>query len=88
MTHPLTDEIIEQNFTPECGYVESDSILGVSEVNHGFNSDDLRAAADWQFERDAEYWTIVLNRMRILHPRAADSLIEEFKKAMRPQEES
>jgi hypothetical protein len=46
MNHQLTDEIIEQNFTPEYVYVESDSILGVSEVGCGFSCDDLRAAYD------------------------------------------
>ena len=82
MTHPLTDEMIEQNFTPEYGYVESDSILGVSEVNYGFNSNDLRHAynmgADWKLGQVIDWIEATLT--------AGDVIAEDLKKAMRPQE--
>ena len=49
--HLLTDEIIEQNFTPEYGYVESDSILGVSEIDLGYSRQDLRGAYDLGYKQ-------------------------------------
>ena len=49
--------------------------------------DNMRAGADWQLQVDAEWWKIILKRMKILHPNSVNSLIEEFKKAMRPQQQ-
>ena len=48
---------------------------------------DMRAAADWQLEADAEWWKIILNEAEFLPPHAVDYIIEEFKQAMRPQED-
>jgi len=69
--HPLTDEI--------CLAIDDNSMI---------DEDDwkgcMRAGADWQLECDAEWWKIILNRLEMIHPHVVDSLIEEFKKAMRP----
>ncbi len=67
--HPLTDEIIHREFLPKYCYTEN----------------DLRLVADWQLEQDAEWWKIILNRLKMIHPHVVDSIIEEFKQAMRPQ---
>lgn len=71
--HPLTDEIIDQ--------IADD--LGI------FSAEDcMRAAADWQLEADAEWWKIILNKAEFLPPHAVDYIVEEFKRSMRPQDES
>ena len=75
--HPLTDEMCEGLMERTSKYPYTDDVIV-----------DMRAAADWQLEQDSEAWKIILNRMKILHPLIVDSIIEEFKKAMRPQEES
>ena len=49
--------------------------------------DHIRAGADWQLNCDAEWWKIILNRMKILHPDAVDLIVEEFKQSMRPQQQ-
>ena len=76
MTHPLTDEMMEAIHGNRPGY------------SNPFDEDDMRAAADWQLERDAEYWTIVLNKAKFIPPQTVDYIIEEFKQAMRPQEDN
>lgn len=65
--HPLTDEICE-SFAPSY----------IKRVPYEYKS--MRRAADWQLECDAEWWKIILNRMKILHPNSVDLLVEEFKK--------
>ena len=75
--HPLTDEMCEGLMERTSKYPYTDDVIV-----------DMRAAADWQLEQDSEAWKIILNRMKILHPLIVDSIIEEFKKAMRPQEDS
>ena len=76
MTHPLTDEMMEAIHGNRPGY------------SNPFDEDDMRAAADWQLERDAEYWTIVLKKAKFIPPQTVDYIIEEFKQAMRPQEDN
>ena len=82
MTHPLTDEI--------CELLDPEHQWSDVHGNVVFRHSDMRAAwdkgADWQLEQDAEAWRIILNRMKILHPLIVDSIIEEFKQAMRPQQ--
>ena len=51
MTHPLTDEIIRKNFTPDYDYFEG--LEG--EICLGFSDDDLRAAYDRGFEDAIEF---------------------------------
>ena len=48
----------------------------------------VRAAANFQVEVDAQWWSIILKKMKILHPDTVDMLVEEFKRVMRTQEES
>lgn len=76
MTHPLTDELIEDlaQFEPDLN------------VFLKFNrSYDMRAAADWQLERDVEFFKkILVDSLRISTDTAA-LMAQEFKKAMRPQ---
>ena len=81
MTHPLTDDIAES-----IAVTDLQCPFGIGELV--FTHADMRRAADWQLEQDSEAWKIILNRMKILHPLIVDSIIEEFKKAMRPQEDS
>jgi len=77
--HPLNGEIIDTFASPQY-----DSFEGIGDVNCGFTYDDLRAAADWQLEQDAEAWKTILNRLEMIPPHVVDSIIEEFKQAMRP----
>ena len=72
MTHPLTDEM--------CKRIQ----LHIFPMQ---KSDCMRAAADWQLEADAEWWRIILNEAEFLPPHGVDYIIEEFKQAMRPQED-
>ena len=75
MTHLLTDDIIEEisvSYLKNCEGVKS----------------NMRSAADWQLEQDAKYWTIVLNKAKFIPPQTVDYIIEEFKQAMRPQEDN
>ena len=43
MTHPLTDEIIKEQFVPPWDH------------DYAFDEDDLRSAADWQLEQVIEW---------------------------------
>ena len=83
MTHPLTDEIICKNFTPDYDYFEG---LG-GEICLGFSDDDLRAAADWQFEQVLEWLKECPNYDLETYTGLA-SLIHDLKEAMRPQEDN
>ena len=74
MTHPLTDEMCYQ--------------MSLENWGMGLSNDNMRAAADWQLEQDAKYWTIVLNKAKFIPPQTVDYIIEEFKQAMRPQEDN
>ena len=76
MTHPLTDEMMEAIHGNRPGY------------SNPFDEDDMRAAAHWQLERNAEYCTIALNTAQFIPPQTVDYIIEEFKQAMRPQEDN
>jgi hypothetical protein len=72
--HPLTDDIIRY-----------DKKLGCHDLGTWiYTENDLRAAADWQLEQDAEAWKTILNRLEMIPPHVVDSIIEEFKQAMRP----
>lgn len=87
--HPLTDDIIEENFTPEYGYIETDSILGVSEINLGFSCNDLRAAYDIGAADKLEQVIEWLNEAIFEQSTCfgIESLPEELEKAMRPQQQ-
>ena len=63
-------------------------LIGDRNLFHCLTEDDMRAAADWQLEADAEWWKIILNKAEFLPPHAVDYIVEEFKQSMRPQEES
>ena len=73
MTHPLTDEIISENFTPDYDYFEG---LG-GEICLGFNNDDLRDATDWQLKQVLNWCS------KHIHTESVDAL----RAAMRPQED-
>ena len=75
MTHPLTDEIIRKNFTPDYDYFEG--LEG--EICLGFSDDDLRSAADWQLEQVIDWIEEYLT--------AGDVISESLKEAMRPQQQ-
>ena len=86
MTHPLTDEIIEENFTPEYGYIETDSILGVSEINLGFSCNDLRAAYDKAIEHSIKWMQEELSTSYYINPVGysgyeidVESVVEDFR---------
>lgn len=61
-----------------------DSIAG---LNKTYES-DMRAAADWQLERDAEYFFEFMTTVLWWDPEIVQMRIEKFKKAMRPQEDN
>ena len=73
--HPLTNEICSEILpkTP----CTSGSILHIA----------MQAAADWQLERDAEYFAEYLVNIFGLDPEVAQLRAERFKKAMRPQQQ-
>jgi len=70
--HPLTDEVIHREFLPKFCYTEN----------------DLRAAADWQLEQDAEELRTILSRLEMILPHAVDLIVERFKRTMRPLQEN
>ena len=69
MNHPLTDDIIRKNFTPDYDYFEG--LEG--EICLGFSDDDLRAAYDRGFEDAIEF----IGRMG-LAPRGALAEAQEY----------
>ena len=73
--HPLTEEIMYELHRPHAGYSDP------------FGEDDMRAAADWQLKRDAEYFAEYLTRVFGVAPEVAEIRAKWFKEAMRPQEE-
>ena len=83
--HPLTDDIIEENFTPEYGYIETDSILGVSEINLGFSCNDLRAAFDKGAAHKMEQVIQFLEANKDL---SVETALRFIGPAMRPQEDN
>ena len=79
MTHPLTDDIIESELATPAHFT-SGSLVGL------FTHDDLRDAADWQLDRDAEYFAEYLVNIFGFDPEIAQLRAETFKKAMRQHE--
>ena len=78
--HPLTEDIclkLSADYSKELAYAHPEFTVTV-----------MRTAADFQLECDAEWWRIILKRMKILRPVSVDSLVNEFKQVMRSQEES
>ena len=76
MTHPLTDEMIEEiaQFEPD-----------LTEPLRLNRAHDMRAAADWQFEQDAEYFAQYLIKIFGMGSEVAEVRVEWFKEEMRPQ---
>ena len=87
MKHPLTDEIIRKNFTPDYDYLED-----CGEICVGFNNDDLRAAYDLAIERMSQ-WVEENGHEYVTHHYELgcqsnfSQMITDFKKAMRPQQQ-
>ena len=71
--HPLTEEIMYEIHRPHAGYCDP------------FGEDDMRGAADWQLEQVIK-WLEDGPIYDIFHWYGEDALIEELKKAMRPQQ--
>lgn len=87
MTHPLTDKICEDlilRFYWSARSSYSDRLKGLvsKEVD---TADNMRTAADWQLEQDAEFWKLVLVRHLGFTAEAATTSVKNFKKAMRPK---
>ena len=80
MTHPLTDEMIEQ--------IAPLPIKRLCEGERYFATEAARWSADWQLERDAEYFAQYLVKHFGLAPEVAELRAEWFKEAMRPQEDN
>ena len=88
--HPLTDktsdklyeEFVDSNFShwDETDYLVEDGYITTQNL--------MQIGADWQLECDAEWWRIILNRTKLLPPDAVNSIIEQFKTSMRPQEDN
>jgi len=67
--HPLTSKICEE--------------IAPWPVRHPAAYDCMRAAADWELERAINWWKIAFNTGS-LPSYLVDSIIENFKNAMRP----
>lgn len=52
-----------------------------------YDEDDMRTAADWQLERDAEYFAQYLVKHFGVSPKVAELSAECFKEEMRPQQQ-
>ena len=79
MAHPLTDEMIDE-------IAQFNSDLASEQVfNRGC---DMQAAADWQLDRDTEYFFSYLTEVLGWDPDIAQMRVDTFRKTMRPQEES
>ena len=74
--HPLTDEMIQ----------EIGRSVGGCEFNDSCH-DEMRAAADWQLECDAEFFKDFLVKALHISPGIAVSMAQHFKAAMRPQQQ-
>ena len=88
MTHPLTDEICKDlilRFYWSARASYSDRLKGLvsKEVD---TADNMRTAADWQLEQDTECLKHLL--LNWVGPSFDDEILDAFKKAMRPQEDS
>ena len=75
MTHPLTDDIIE------------DILLNRYWWELEPCQDALRDAADWQLEQDAKHFAQYLIKHFGFPPNHAEIRAEWFKEAMRPQQQ-
>jgi hypothetical protein len=79
MTHPLTDKIIDTFASPQYDYFE-----GIGEINLGYDYDDLRGAADWQWEQVFQAWEQCLESDTNLQ---VISRFDHMLRAMRPTQE-
>ena len=84
MDHPLTDEEITNFAQPEIGYFDLTGLDGASEVSLGYDSDDLRAAADWQLEQVIE-WLEETEYDQYHHNKIIYA--NDLRKVMRPQQQ-
>ena len=76
--HPLTDEI--------CGEILD--FKDFSKYRLHFVEDAMCAAADWQLEKDSEWLRNFLTGSGAFTYGMANAIVEEFRKAMRPQEDN
>ena len=77
--HPLTDEICEELSSWQLDILDP-------HLAHEERS-DMRAAADWQLERDAEFFKKILVDSLRIPTATAELMAQDFKKAMRPQQQ-
>ena len=89
MTHPLTDEIIEEIEEMSSHLVEMTRWF--EEHPDGYEHDcrvvGIRSAADWQLEQVIE-WLRANDYPGYQSRYLQEKLIQELKKAMRPQEDN
>lgn len=76
MTHPLTDEELKKLFW--------DYAVDTG-IGYDWTSDGMRAAANWQLERDVEFFKKFLVVSLGIYPLTAELMAQDFKAAMRPQ---
>ena len=82
MTHPLTDKLCQDIIhSKDCSKYRA-------EYTHYFLLDYMRTAADWQLDRDSEWLKDFLTGSGAFTYGMANSIVEEFRKAMRPQEDN
>ena len=79
MTHPLTDETIE-NIAPSAQWAGD---IGDTVFRH----DDMRAAADWQLEQVID-WLKECPSYDLETYAGLGRMIQDLKTAMRPQEDN
>jgi len=83
MTHPLTDEILEQFGMPDDLCVEGERV---------FFDDDMRAAADWQLEQVIKWFKESTSHyggdcLYLYHLDLDEGIENVLRKAMRPTQE-
>ena len=81
MTHPLTDDHCD-SLRRKCHRIWG-SELRYETMRLAFDK-----GADWQLERDAEIFAAYLVKHLGFAPKIAQLRAEDFKKAMRPQEDN
>lgn len=78
--HPLTDEIMVK-ISHKCQW---SSDIGDTVFRHV----DMRCAADWQLKQDIEFFKNFLVVSLGIPSTTADLMAQDFKRAMRPQEDN
>ena len=78
--HPLTDDLAE--------LIAIDAPWCDERKETVFTHDDMRSSANWQLDRAVEVFKDIFGSIPYFSPDFAESMAQDFRAAMRPQEES